>query len=192
MKIIRKLYDWLSSKVYSPYAIYWLIFLFFIESVFFVPVDPLIILFCLNDRKRCYYYATVVTLASVAGGIFAYLLGAFMWNTIGARLVDFFNFRTAFNNAVFKYKLYQNWAVLIGGFMPVPYKAITLSAGFCKLPLLPFIICSLIARGARFFSLAIAIKIWGVKIQYLLDKYFNQFVIIFTILLILGVLVVII
>lgn len=130
MKIIRKTYDWMGSKVNSNNAIFWLAILFFTEAVFFIPVDPLLMLFCIQNSKRSFFYATVATLSSVAGGIFGYLIGYFLWNSVGSGLVNLVISENTFNQAVLKYKLYQNWAVLIAGFTPVPYKAITLSAGF--------------------------------------------------------------
>jgi len=74
-----------------------------------------------------------------------------MWQSVGQHLVNLLIGAATFEGIRLKYELYQVWAVLIAGFTPVPYKAVTLSAGFCSLPILPFIACSLLARGARFF-----------------------------------------
>lgn len=186
MKIIRKTYDWMESKTASSYAVFWLSFLFFIEAFFFIPVDPLLILFCINNSRRSIYYATIATLSSVAGGVFGYTLGALLWNGVGSKMVGFLISEAAFNSAILKYKLYQNWAVLIAGFTPLPYKAVTLSAGFCKLAIIPFILFSLISRGARFFLVAGAIRIWGPQIKGIIDQYFNQLVILFTLLIVLS------
>ncbi len=187
MKIIRKIYDWMGSKVNSNHAIFWLAILFFTEAVFFIPVDPLLMLFCIENSKRSFFYATVATLSSVAGGIFGYLIGYFLWNSVGSGLVNLVISEATFNQAVLKYKLYQNWAVLIAGFTPVPYKAITLSAGFCNLAIMPFIAFSLISRGARFFLIAGAIRIWGPQIKNFIDRYFNQLVVLFTVVVILSI-----
>lgn len=187
MKIIRKIYDWMGAKVESAYATTWLSFLFFIEAFFFIPVDPLLIIFCVQKSKKSLYYAAVATLSSVAGGFVGYIIGSVMWNSIGLKLVSWIISEQTFHNAVLKYKLYQNWAVLIAGFTPLPYKAITLSAGFCKLPIIPFLVFSLISRGARFFLVAGIIRIWGAQIKYFIDRYFNQLVILFTVLLVLSI-----
>ena len=186
MKVIRKVYDWMGQKAHSKRAIPWLSFLFFIEAFFFIPVDPLLILFCVENNKRSFFYATVATISSVLGGIFGYMIGNLMWQSIGSKLVSWIISEATFNQAVLKYKFYQNWAVLIAGFTPLPYKAVTLSAGFCNLPLAPFIIFSLIARGTRFFLIAGAIKIWGVQIKNFIDKYFNQLALFFVLIIILG------
>ena len=187
MKFVRKIYDWMGTKVHSPYANWWFAILFFVEaSFFFIPVDPLLILFCVEDNKRSIYFATVATIASVVGGIFGYFIGAVLWNSIGITLVNWIISEATFNGIVAKYKLYQSWAVLIAGFTPVPYKAVTVSAGFCKLPIVPFIMYSLIARGARFFIVAGAIQIWGAHIKSFIDKYFNYLVVAFVIILVLS------
>lgn len=178
---IRQTYDWMGKQVHSRYALAWLIFLFFIEaSCFLIPVDPLLILFCIQNRSKSWMYATIATLASVAGGVFGYMIGALLWESVGMALVNALISQETFLSLVAKYKLYQNWAVMIGGFTPIPYKAVTLSAGFCKLPILPFIFYSLLSRGARFFLVAGAIWLWGERIKKFIDHYFNYLVVAFT------------
>lgn len=180
MKWIRQVYDWMGTKVHSPYAPLWLIGLFFIEAFCFViPVDPLLILFCVEKPQKSLYYAGIATMASVMGGVFGYLIGSVLWDGVGSVLVNLVVSPDSFERMRLKYTLYQAWAVLIAGFSPLPYKAVTLSAGFCKLPLLPFVTYSVISRGARFFLLAGAIRMWGPSIKVFIDRYFNQLVVSF-------------
>jgi membrane protein YqaA with SNARE-associated domain len=187
MTFIRDIYDWMGSKVGTRYADIWLVVLFFVEaSFFFIPVDPLLILYCLSNNRRSFYYASLATVASVVGGVFGYLIGAMLWQSVGMLLVKWLISEATFYSIVAKYKIYQNWAVLIAGFTPVPYKAVTISAGFCNLPLAPFIFYSFIARGARFFLVAGAIKIWGPAIKVFIDKYFNYLVVAFAAIVILS------
>lgn len=185
MEFLRKIYLWMGSKTKSPYADAWLAILFFIEAVFFIPVDPLLILYCIENKKKSFYYAFVATASSVSGGIFGYVLGACLWSTVGGSLVKTVISEASFEKAVATYELYQNWAVLIAGFTPLPYKAITLSAGFCGLPIMPFIICSILSRGARFFLVASLLRIWGTQVKHFIDRYFNQLVLLFVFLLLL-------
>ena len=180
MKHIRKVYDWMGSKAHSPHALIWLGVLFFLESsCFFIPADPLLIVFCVEHRKKALFYGVYATIFSVLGGIFGYCIGAFLWNTVGATLVHYLISEVTFATLVKKYEYYQTWAVLIGGLTPIPYKAITLSAGFCKLPILPFIGYSLIARGIRFIGLAWLIHKWGSHIKDFIDQYFGLLVLLF-------------
>ena len=65
MRAVKRAYDWMGSKTYSRYADHWLVGLFFIEAFFFIPVDPLLMLFCIENRQKSLYYATLATTASV-------------------------------------------------------------------------------------------------------------------------------
>lgn len=187
MKIVRALYDWMGSRVTSRYADTWLMFLFFIESsLFIVPVDPMLILFCIHNRMRSWYYAGIATIASVIGGFFGYILGWGVWDLIGKQLVGLLISQDVFTKMLAYYHKHEALAVLIGGLTPIPYKAVTISAGFCQLPLVPFICYSLIARGLRFFLIAGAIYYFGERIKAYIDRYFNYLVCLFTVVVVLG------
>lgn len=187
MKHIRSVYDWMGRKSRSRYGLAWLCGLFFIEaSIFVIPVDPLMILFCVQHPKRSFFFATLATISSVLGGVFGYMIGYLLWDVVGIKIVNLLISQKTFQALVDRYTVYQAWAVFIGAFSPVPYKAITISAGFCKLPLMPFVLYSFLGRGIRFYLEATAIYIWGPKIKDFIDKYFNYLVVAFTIMIILG------
>lgn len=180
MNAVKNWYNWMGRQVHTSYAIPVLLLMFFIEAtIFFIPVDPLLILYCLEHRTRSLYYALLATLASVIGGIFGYLIGFTLWQTVGQFIVNVIISPATFAKVVQWFTNYESIAVLIAGFTPVPYKAVTIGAGFCKLPLSPFIIYSFIARAARFFLLAGIIRIWGNQIKEYIDRYFNLFVFLF-------------
>ncbi len=179
MKFLKRLYDWLSQQMHAPYATTLLAILFFIEAIFFVPVDPLLVLCCLERRSEAYFLATVVTIASVLGGLASYYLGFALWETVGHTCVNMVTTPDRFDYLREQYELYESWAVLVAGFTPIPYKAVTLTAGFCRLPLMPFIICSFIARGARFYLVAFVIRTWGVHIKKYVDQWFFSLVFLF-------------
>jgi membrane protein YqaA with SNARE-associated domain len=188
MNIIRRIYDWMGSKVGSPWANAWLLLLFFIESsVFIIPVDPLLILYCVKHQKRSFYYATLATIASVLGGLFGYAIGAVMWHTVGTWIVQNLISQHVFDGVAAKYAIYQHWAVLIAALTPVPYKAVTISAGFCHLSLPSFILFSILGRGLRFYLLAGLIYKWGERIQAFIDRYFNLLAVAFIFILLLSV-----
>jgi len=176
--MLKKLYHWMGKKVHTPYATPFLALLFFVEAIFFVPVDPILIIFCLERPKQSLWYATVATASSVIGGIVGYMIGLALWNSAGPAIlqssfVSSIMSQKTFNYLSQQYNIYSHWAILILGFTPLPYKAATLSAGFCNIALLPFVCFSVIARGARFFLIGFTIKIWGIQIKQFIDRYFN-------------------
>ncbi len=185
LTLLRNLYDWMGKQAHSTHDGRILAVFFFIEAIVFFPADPLLILFCAEKRRKVFYYATIATVASVVGGVAAYFIGLFVWNSVGQKLVSLVSTPESFAILCEKYKANETWAILITGITPLPYKLITLTAGFCKLPLIPFIICSFIARGVRFYLIATLMYIWGIKIKEYIDRYFFLLVLLF-ILLVVG------
>lgn len=185
--MFRKIYDWFGKISKTKYGLPILCFFFFIESIFFfIPVDPLLIIYCCEHRKKSLYFALVATISSVFGGIVAYFIGAFLWNIVGYKIVLYFSSMESFNKLVNIYTQYESMAVLVAALTPVPYKVVTLSAGFCQLPFIPFVFYSFIGRGIRFFAIALLIRIFGDKIKNFIDQYFNLLVALFTILVLLS------
>jgi len=178
---VRKIYDWMGNQVHSRYADVTLGVLFYLEAIFFIPTDPMLIIYCIERRDRAYYYATIATLCSVIGGLTGYFIGYGLWQTVGQQiihnpLVSYVMTPATFHHLCGLYKKYEALAILAAAFTPIPYKAATLTAGFCNLSLMPFIIASLIGRGARFYLYAITISIWGKQIKQYIDRYFNLLV----------------
>lgn len=182
--MLKKLYDYLAQKVHSPYATPILGLLFFIEALFFIPVDPILIMYCIEKRNKAFLYAAVATVCSVLGGMTGYALGWWLWEYAGEQIlnapyVSYVIPKPTFYYLCQQYQTYEAAAIMIAGFSPIPYKAATLSAGFCKLSFMPFVFYSLISRGGRFFLVAGAIHVWGARMKYYIDHYFNLLVVLF-------------
>ena len=77
-------------------------------------------------------------------------------------------------------------AVLFAGITPFPYKIITISSGIAGMSLYQFLIFSVIARGARFFIIAILLRLYGETIRNFIERHLNFLFILFVILLIAG------
>lgn len=176
-KVSRRFYNWMTSTVHKPAADAWLMALSFIEAVFFVPIDLIFILFCLEKRHKVWRYALMVTVATTLGGCFSYWIGATLWQYIGLHLVTWAISEQTFNQVVAWYGHYQSLAVLIASFVPIPFKVVTLSAGFCRLPFLSFALCCFLGRLTRFTLLAGMTYIWGDQIRHFIDRFFNILVI---------------
>lgn len=180
--MLKKTYDWIGTKVNTPYAITLLAVLSFLESLVFPPVAPILVLYCIEQRKKSFWFATVATVCSVLGGVVAYYIGFALWQSIGQKLVAWLATPAAFNALVAQYQKYQTWAVLIGSFSPIPYKVIGITAGFCKLSLPSFTIFSLIGRGTRYYLVAAVAWWWGNQIKTFIDRWFYYLVGLFVIL----------
>lgn len=176
----KNLYNWLINLGNHKHFQVLMTVLFFAEAIFFpIPIDPLLILGCLKQQSKCFYLASIATIASVLGGITAYGIGYLLWDNLGSKIINNFAAPDSFATVCHQLELYESWAVLIAGFTPFPYKAVALITGFCRAPIWPFIIFSLISRGSRFMLVAFLAKRFGTKVQYYVDRYGVLLLIIF-------------
>ncbi|GGB07961.1 YqaA family protein [Allosediminivita pacifica] len=169
--MLRRLYDWTMAQAESPYALWVLAGVAFIESsVFPIPPDVLMIPMILAAPRRAWLIALVATVASVVGGMLGYLIGAFFYEGIGQPILEALGkadsmaeFNARFNDVGF-------WAVLIAGVTPFPYKVITIMSGWTAMPLGTFIVTSIVARSLRFFVVAALLRAFGAPIRDFIEK----------------------
>jgi membrane protein YqaA with SNARE-associated domain len=173
-----KLYHWAIQKANSPYAPFWVGLLFFMELVLFIPLDAILMFFCLENRKRIFLYVAIAAIASVLSGLVGYLAGHFLWDLIGTYIVPHLISHHAFARISNHFQLYENWAVFIGALIPFPLKALSLTAGVFHLGLLPFFLCLSLARALRFLVIGAAILYWGEKIKNFVGRHFHRIIMI--------------
>jgi membrane protein YqaA with SNARE-associated domain len=173
----KKIYAWASQKANSRFAPLWLGVIFFLELIFLIPMDAILLLFCLENPKRRYIYASVATLASLSSGIVGYFLGMAAWDLISPYVLDRMFSTSFFERICSHYLANQHSAVFLGSLLPIPFKAVTLSAGVCELALLPFLGMIFLGRFARFFLIAKVVQRWGIQIKNFVDKHFHRFIV---------------
>ena len=184
MNLLRSLYNWTLKKAEHKYSSWVLSIVSFAESSFFpIPPDVLLIPMIIAKRTKAWTYAFICTLSSVFGGVVGYAIGFFLFNSIGILIVEFYHLTNSFNTFENYYKEYGMLIVLGAGFTPFPFKFITIASGVFSLNIFLFIFTAFIARGFRFYLLAILLFIFGEKIKFLIDKYFNILAVLFFILL---------
>ena len=185
MNLLRSLYNWTLKKAEHKYSSWVLSIVSFAESSFFpIPPDVLLIPMIIAKRTKAWTYAFICTLSSVFGGVVGYAIGFFLFNSIGTLILEFYHLTNSFNTFENYYKEYGILIVLGAGFTPFPFKFITIASGVFSLNIFLFIFTAFIARGFRFYLLAILLFIFGEKIKFLIDKYFNILAVLFFILLI--------
>ncbi|MEQ8445371.1 MAG: YqaA family protein [Pelagibacterium sp.] len=185
--MLRRLYDWAMRMAVSRQAPYALAGVSFAESSFFpLPPDVMLIPMVVADRKSAWWNATICTVASVLGGIFGYVIGAFLFEPLARPIIDFYHYGPAFEQLQQWFADYGLLIVFVAGFTPVPYKVFTIASGFAGLSLPVFILGSVISRGARFFLVATLLYFFGPPVRDFIEKRLGLVTIVFTVLLISG------
>ncbi len=174
MKLFSPLYARAMQWARHRHAPWYLGGLSFAESSFFpIPPDVMLAPMSLANPARAWRFALLTTLASVAGGLLGYLIGAFAFDLIEPLLRE-----TAYWDKYLRAQAWFGqwgfWAVFIAGFSPIPYKVFTIAAGVALMPLLPFVLASLIGRGARFFLVAGLMAWGGAAMEARLHRYVDR------------------
>ena len=191
MKFLKSIYNWTLSKAEHKYSKWILSIVSFAESSFFpIPADILLIPMIIAKKSKAWFYAFICTLSSVLGGVAGYAIGYYFYNSIGILIIDTYNLSDYFITFEKYYNTYGFFIVLGAGFTPFPYKFITIASGVFSLNIFLFIITSILARGLRFYLLAVLLFIFGDKIKLLIEKYFNLLAILFFIILVGSVLLI--
>jgi membrane protein YqaA with SNARE-associated domain len=175
MAIFGSVYKRVIGWASHPHASYYLTATSVAESSFFpVPVDVLLAPMVLARRDRAWWYAALATLGSVAGAVIGYLIGLFLFDQVAQPIIDLYHFQEKFVYVQSLFADYGVWIIFIAGFSPIPYKIFTITAGVVGMSIVPFLLTSLVARGARFFLVAGLVYAGGDKIDAVLEKRVEQ------------------
>ncbi len=170
--MLRKLYDWVLAKAAHPKAEWWLALFAFVEaSVFPIPPHPLLGLMCLAEPARAIRFAAVATVASVLGGLLGYAIGWGLYDTIGEELIGWLGMTESFPVAACYLREYGAEIIMIKGATPIPFKLLTITAGFIAMPLVPFILASIVSRSISFMFVGVLFRLFGAPIKRFIDKY---------------------
>jgi membrane protein YqaA with SNARE-associated domain len=180
--MLRRLYDWVLDKAAHRHAPWWLAFFAFADGGLFpFPPHPLLALMALSQPKHAVRYAVITTLASIAGGVFGYLVGHFLYDTIGQELLATLGLAQKFPVAACYLKAYGVEIIVLKSATPIPFMLLSLTAGFIDFPLWKFVAASLVSRGVIFLGIGILFRVFGPPIKTFIDKYFAWLVVAFVV-----------
>lgn len=169
--MLKRMYDWCIAAADKPYALWLMGAVSFAESSFFpIPPDVMLIPMSLARPQKAWLYALVCTVTSVAGGVVGYAIGALLYDSVGQWLINLYGYGDKVDAFRASYAEYGAWIILLKGLTPIPYKLVTITSGFANYNLLLFIVFSIIARGGRFFIVAIVLNRYGTWIREAIEK----------------------
>lgn len=171
--MLRRMYDWTMAKAATPKAPAWLAFFAFIEASFFpIPPHPILGLMCLAEPKKAVRFALTATLASVAGGMLGYVIGSALYEAVGRQLIAALGLTSSF--AAAQCTLAGNpWVVFMAfagkGVTPIPFKLLTITAGFLHLSFGLFLVASVVSRSISFLIVGVVFRQYGSRLKAWID-----------------------
>ncbi|MBN8980081.1 MAG: DedA family protein [Rhizobiales bacterium] len=175
--MLKRIYDWCIAAAEKPYALWLMGAVSFAESSFFpIPPDVMLIPMSLAKPQKAWLYALVCTVTSVAGGVVGYAIGALLYDSVGQWLINLYGY----GDKVEAFRAsYAEWGavIIIGkGLTPIPYKLVTIASGFAGYNIWLFILCSIVARGGRFFIVAILLNRYATQIREVIERHLGLWV----------------
>ncbi len=187
--MLHRLYEWTLAKAAHRHAEWWLVAFSFMESSFFpIPPHPLLGLMCLARPEKALRYGIICTLASVAGGLLGYAIGHFLFATVGTSLLSALHLTESFPKAACYLRDYGAEIILVKGATPIPFKLITITAGFVGLSLFTFLWASIASRAMQFVLVGALFWKFGAPIKVYLERYLGWISAAFVVLVVGGVL----
>jgi len=185
--MLKRIYDWCIDAAHKPYALWIMGAVAFAESSFFpVPPDVMLIPMSLARPQRAWVYAAICTATSVLGGLLGYAIGALLFDSVGHWLIQVYGLGDKVEAFRASYAEWGAVIILLKGLTPIPYKLVTITSGFAGYNIWLFVLCSIVARGGRFFIVAVLLNRYGDLIRSELEKRLGLWVAIGAIVLVLG------
>jgi len=166
MQWLVNLYD--KTLVWSQhkYAPRYLAAVSFVESSVF-PIPPYFMLapMALAKPDKALRYAFIATTASVLGGLVGYLLGYLVFTPVVLPIIELMGYTESYALVTQRFQEQGFIAILLAGFMPIPFKLVAIGAGVMHVPLGEFFLASIFGRGIKFYLVSVLIKLGGAKME---------------------------
>lgn len=172
-----KFSDYLLSKAESR-GYWWVVFIMTVfESVFlFIPPEVFMTPAIVANKKRALPITVAASLGSIVGGIIAYAIGVWLFDSVGAWLIQ--QFASVDNPQQYRDEVdafLKHYGVLVIAFTavtPIPYKLLGVCMGALRYPLFIFVAVSAIFRTGRFAIVGVLLYFFQERANSIVKKYF--------------------
>ncbi len=170
MKFAEYILSKSESRAYS-----WIVFILTVfESIFlFIPPEVFMTPPIIANKKRAVPITIAAALGSIVGGAIAYMIGAWLWDSLGMWLINTFSNPELIENAIKPmFTKYGIFIIVLTAVTPIPYKLLALWLGFIGYPIWIFLGVSAIFRTGRFVTVAALLYFFQEKANAIVKKYF--------------------
>ncbi|WP_447556067.1 YqaA family protein [Vreelandella sp. EE22] len=164
--------EWLERLNRSRYMLWLLGTLSFLETIILpVPLELILIPLMASNRARIWTMATVVTLGCLLGSLVGYAVGMLLFQSVGAWFIAFMGIEQSYQSFQTFFGQYGFAAILAIGILPIPFQVAMISAGLSGYPILLFALAALIARGLRYYCIALLVYRFGHQVEQMWKRH---------------------
>tara|TARA_R110000772_G_scaffold48088_2_gene109773 strand:+ start:101539 stop:102147 length:609 start_codon:yes stop_codon:yes gene_type:complete len=158
--------------VQSRHALWGLTLASFLEStVVPIPLEALLIPLMQARRHQLFLLALLSLIGCLLGASVGYGVGLWFFDALGDQLLEWFANPDQFERARMAMADHGFWFVLSVGVTPVPFQMAMLVAGATGYSFALFMLASALARGLRYFGLALLVYWAGDQAETLFRRH---------------------
>lgn len=125
------------------------------------------------NKRRALPITIAASLGSIVGGVIAYMIGAWLWDSVGLWIINTFSDYDLIETAIKPmFSKYGILIIVLTAVTPIPYKLLALWLGFIGYPIWIFIGVSAIFRTGRFATIAALLYFFQERANAIVKKYF--------------------
>lgn len=125
------------------------------------------------NKRRALPITIAASLGSIVGGAIAYMIGAWLWDSVGLWIINTFSDYDLIETAIKPmFSKYGILIIVLTAVTPIPYKLLALWLGFIGYPIWIFIGVSAIFRTGRFATIAALLYFFQERANAIVKKYF--------------------
>lgn len=169
MKFAEYILQKSESRAYS-----WIVFILTVcESIFlFVPPEVFMTPPIIANKRRALPITVAASLGSIVGGAIAYMIGLWLFDSVGVWLINNFASMEKFQMAQDLFIRHGVFIIVLTAVTPIPYKLMAMCAGFMGFPALLFLGVSAIFRTGRFAIVSTLLYFFQERANAIVKKYF--------------------
>ncbi|MEL6751620.1 MAG: VTT domain-containing protein [Pseudomonadota bacterium] len=122
-----------------------------------IPIELILVPFMATNRSRIWTTAGVVTLGCLAASVVGYFIGLLFYDSLGRWAIEAMGWAEGMERFRALFAEHGFFAIIAIGIIPIPFQVGILAAGATAYPLPLFILATAIARGSRYFGLALLV-----------------------------------
>lgn len=126
-----------------------------------IPIEVVLIPFMIARKRQVWWIATIVTAGCILAAVVGYGIGYWFFASAGQWLIDTLGAGQDFQRFRDLFAAHGFLAIVAIGVIPIPFQIAMLVAGAAKYPIALFVLAATLARGIRYYGLALLVVLVG-------------------------------
>ncbi|QCF24628.1 YqaA family protein [Hydrocarboniclastica marina] len=158
----RRVKHWLDRLARSRHDLTLIATISFMEAIIVpIPLELVLIPYMLKDRQRAWAIAAAALAGCLVAALIGYFVGLALFESVGRWLLEVLQYTEQYQTFQDRFEQNGFWAIILVGVVPIPFQVAMLVAGSAGYSLPLFMLASAIARGIRYFGLALLVELVG-------------------------------